>query len=384
MPNPMLNEKKLEADRAGWAAPTAPSPGGEVWAPPAPPGDRVDRVDDGPVTPWRPGMMTVNGTITATAALFVLLLVSATFGWMSTESSPAGDSEFPWVAMLGVIVGFGAVIALYFRPRWAKVLGPIYALGQGFFVGAISKVFNDQWDGIVVQAALATLAVFTVMLVLYRTRIIKVTDRFRRIVIGATLGVMLLYLVSFVISLFGGEVSFINEPSAVRHRLQRLRLRARRVQPGPRLRLHRAGRPRGHGQGLRVGRRRRAAGHHRVAVPRDPAAAGQAAPVIERGPDSGPRTLGDAVVETVLTAVVRRCARRRGVVARRSRLAGCDRRRRQRRRVRRQEDVRMAHAHGSAGVRPRLDLGGTDERRRAWSPTSWPGSARTGAVTSPS
>ena len=49
---------------------------------------------------------------------------------------------------------------------------------------------------------------------LYNTRIIKVTDRFRRTVIFATLGVMVLYLVSFVISLFGGEVPFINEPSA--------------------------------------------------------------------------------------------------------------------------------------------------------------------------
>ena len=51
------------------------------------------------------------------------------------------------------------------------------------------------------------------MLVLYNTRIIKVTDRFRRTVIFATLGIMALYLVSFVISLFGAEIPFINEPS---------------------------------------------------------------------------------------------------------------------------------------------------------------------------
>ena len=49
------------------------------------------------------------------------------------------------------------------------------------------------------QAAGATLAVFAVMLVLYNTRIIKVTDNFRRTVIFATLGIMALYLVSFVI-----------------------------------------------------------------------------------------------------------------------------------------------------------------------------------------
>ena len=213
MPNPFLNEKKLEADRAGWAAPVAPSPGGAVWAPPAP-GAPTDRIDDGPVTPWRSGVMTVRGSITATAVLFVLLLISATAGWIATEASPQGQVQFPTLAIIGVMVGFVAVIALYFKPRLAKILGPIYALAQGFFVGSISKIYNEQWDGIVVQAAGATLAVFAVMLVLYRTRIIKVTNRFRKIVIGATLGVMLLYLVSFVLNLFGGGVSFINDPSA--------------------------------------------------------------------------------------------------------------------------------------------------------------------------
>jgi uncharacterized YccA/Bax inhibitor family protein len=213
MPNPFLNEKKLEADRAGWAAPAAPSPGGAVWAPPAP-GAPTDRIDDGPVTPWRSGVMTVNGSITATAVLFVLLLISATAGWLATNESSQGQIEFPTLAIIGVMVGLVAVIALYFKPRLAKILGPIYALAQGFFVGSISKIYNEQWDGIVVQAAGATLAVFSVMLILYRTRIIKVTNRFRKIVIGATLGVMLLYLVSFVLNLFGGGVSFINEPSA--------------------------------------------------------------------------------------------------------------------------------------------------------------------------
>jgi uncharacterized YccA/Bax inhibitor family protein len=217
VPNPILNEKKLEEARAGWAAPQPPSRGGDVWAPPSGPSGAP--VSDGPVTPWRAGMMTVRGSITATAVLFVLLLASATVGWMMTDgatTNPDGTTSisFPGAAMVGVIVGFGAVIALYFKPTWAKFLGPVYAIGEGFFVGAISKAFNTLYNGIVVQAAGATLAVFAIMLLLYNTRIIKVTDRFRRIVIFATLGVMALYLVSFVFSLFGGEVPFINDPSA--------------------------------------------------------------------------------------------------------------------------------------------------------------------------
>jgi len=219
VPNPILNDKNFEEARAGWAAPTSPSPGGAVWGPPGST-TTTPPVSDGPVTPWRPGMMTVRGSITATAVLFVLLLASATAGWLATEPAttlPDGSTQvtFPALAMVGVIVGLVAVIGCYFKPRLAKFLGPVYALGEGFFVGAISRVFEDQWSGIVLQAAGATLAVFAVMLALYNTRIIKVTDKFRRNVIFATLGIMVLYLVSFVISLFGGSVPFINDASLI-------------------------------------------------------------------------------------------------------------------------------------------------------------------------
>ncbi len=223
MPNPILNDKTFEEARDGWAAPTAPSPGGSVWPAPTPgqPGPVTRPIDDGPVSRWRPGMMTVRGSITATAVLFVLLLASATVGWMATDGATTdpvtGQQQFsfPALAWLGVIVGFGCVIGLYFKPQLARVLGPVYAIAEGFFVGAISKAFDSFYNGIVVQAAGATLAVFAVMLLLYNTRIIKVTDRFRRIVIFATLGVMALYLVSFVIMLFGGSVAFISEGSGI-------------------------------------------------------------------------------------------------------------------------------------------------------------------------
>jgi len=97
-----------------------------------------------------------------------------------------------------------------FKPNLAKFFGPVYAISYGFAVGAISKGYETFYNGIVLQAVLATASVFFVMLVLYRTRIIKVTDKFRRAVIFATLGVMVLYLGSFVFSLFGGSLPFLN------------------------------------------------------------------------------------------------------------------------------------------------------------------------------
>jgi uncharacterized YccA/Bax inhibitor family protein len=209
MPSPVLNEQTLQKAPATWAPPEPPT-----YFPP---------ISDGPISTWRPAMMTINGTISETALLFVLLLASATAGWIQTggpEVTIEGGQEIysysiPTLAWVGVIVGFGLAILLMFKPHLAKFVAPLYAIAQGFFVGALSRMYETFYDGIVVQAAGATIAVFAVMLVLYRTRIIKVTERFRTIVTAATLGIMLFYGVCFLISLFAGSdsISFLASPS---------------------------------------------------------------------------------------------------------------------------------------------------------------------------
>ncbi|MFM9013926.1 MAG: Bax inhibitor-1/YccA family protein, partial [Gemmatimonadota bacterium] len=81
------------------------------------------------------------------------------------------------------------------------------------WVGAISKIYNDTYNGIVTQALLATVGAFTAMLVLYTTRIVKVTNRMIGIIMGATFGVMLLYVFSFVLAIFGAQPSFLTDSS---------------------------------------------------------------------------------------------------------------------------------------------------------------------------
>ncbi|MBI4885442.1 MAG: Bax inhibitor-1/YccA family protein [Actinobacteria bacterium] len=208
MPNPIMNDKAIdEAARAGWGAPnpsTRNTPLGTMLG---------DPITDGPISEWKGRAMTASGTATATGVLLVLVLAAAAVGWGMTEATPGSEVKFPALAIGGVVLGFICAIVLRFKPTLAKVLGPIYALAEGFFLGAISKVYNDAYEGIVVQAVGATLAVFAVMLFLYKSRIIKVTDRFRRNVIMATMGLMLFYLVSIVINLFGGTVPFLDSAS---------------------------------------------------------------------------------------------------------------------------------------------------------------------------
>jgi uncharacterized YccA/Bax inhibitor family protein len=201
MANPVFNEKSMQQAAETWAPPVA-----GTHTPTQP-------ISDGPISPWQ-GAMTVNGSISKSVLLFAILLVAAAFGW-NAASGPTLENgvetyQFPPLAMLGIVIGFVAVIVASFKPKLAKIFGPIYAVGYGFAVGAISKGYETFYDGIVLQAALATISVLGVMLFLYRTRIIKVTDKFRRTVIFATLGVMALYLFSWIWSLFGGSVPFLN------------------------------------------------------------------------------------------------------------------------------------------------------------------------------
>lgn len=203
MPNPVLTEDKFKQARAeesaGWAAPTADAalaaPGLPTRAPAG-----TDR-------------MTMSGTLTATGVLFVLLLAAGAFGWQSVSVPGDGTIQVPGWIFLPMLAGLGLVIATAFKPKIVRITAPLYAICQGLMLGAISRVYDEQWDGIVIQAVGATIAVFAVMLFLYATRIVKVTDRTRRMIIGATLGVCLLYLVSFVFSIFGATPSFITSPS---------------------------------------------------------------------------------------------------------------------------------------------------------------------------
>ena len=219
MQNAILNEKRLAEAQAGWAAPTPPSPGGQVWAPPSTaPGAPTPPITDGPVSTWQRGDDRQRHDQQDEPSCSCSCSSAAVAGWNAVPvPSNCVDGTiqygFPGIALVGVAVGFIAVLVLMFKPHLAKFVAPVYAVGQGFAVGAISAYYETFFNGIVLQAAGATLGVFAVMLLLYRSRIIKVTERFRRVVVLATLGVMAFYLVSFVFALFGAEITFLREPN---------------------------------------------------------------------------------------------------------------------------------------------------------------------------
>ena len=61
------------------------------------------------------------------------------------------------------------------------------------------------------QAVALTFGTLFVLLLAYRTGLIRATENFKLGVVAATGGIAMLYLVSIVMSFFGGQIPFIHE-----------------------------------------------------------------------------------------------------------------------------------------------------------------------------
>lgn len=150
--------------------------------------------------------MTIGGAVGKTVILLVLALISGAASWTLASR---GINVMP-IAVGAAIVGFLVALGTTFKPQWSMVLAPLYALLQGTFVGAISQFFNAQYEGIALAAAGGTAATLSGMLFAYQIGLIRATDTFKRVVISATLGIAIFYVVMMVLRLFGIQMPAIN------------------------------------------------------------------------------------------------------------------------------------------------------------------------------
>ncbi len=159
-------------------------------------------------------VMTINGTMNKTALMLLIVIAAAIFTWnkffeaVTTNPEAASAAVMPWV-IVGGIGGLIAALITAFRPKSAGISAPIYAVFEGLLLGGLSAVFESMYGGIVMRAVLLTLAVFFAMLFLYRSGIIKVTEKLKMGIFAATAGIAVVYLVSFIGSFFGMQMSFL-------------------------------------------------------------------------------------------------------------------------------------------------------------------------------
>jgi len=111
--------------------------------------------------------------------------------------------------MVGLFGGFILAMVTIFKKEWAPVSAPFYALFEGFFLGAISSIFEARFPGIAIQATSLTLGTLVAMLAAYRSGYIRATEGFKLGVVAATGGIALVYFASIILSFFGISVSFV-------------------------------------------------------------------------------------------------------------------------------------------------------------------------------
>ena len=163
--------------------------------------------------------MTVQGTVNKAMLMLVLVILGAAFTWKTFfESIPADvtqnitlpTSVIIWMA-IGGIGGLIASLVVIFSPKTAPIAAPIYAVLEGLFLGGISAFFAVQYTGnIIIQAVGLTFITFFLMLTAYRSGWIKVTEKFKTIILVATGAIALMYFLSFILGMFGVSMGFIH------------------------------------------------------------------------------------------------------------------------------------------------------------------------------
>ena len=154
------------------------------------------------------GVMTMQGTTTKSFLLILLAVFSAAFTWREYLSGNTGIL-MPAI-LVGGIGGFVVALVTIFKPRLAPITSPFYAVLEGLLLGAISARYEAQWAGLPIQAVGLTFMVFLAMLLVYRTGLIKVTEKLRFGIVAATGGIMLFYVLSILLSFVGVQIPLVH------------------------------------------------------------------------------------------------------------------------------------------------------------------------------
>lgn len=160
-------------------------------------------------------VMTIHGTAWKTLILLGLCAGTACFTWTRVVNQDMGTA-------MPLVIG-GAIGALIlglitsFKPAWAGVTAPLYALLEGLFLGGISAMYELRYpgSGIVMQAVSATFGTLFALLMAYQSRLIRATENFKLGIVAATGGICVVYLITMVLGLFGIQVPYIHQSGLI-------------------------------------------------------------------------------------------------------------------------------------------------------------------------
>jgi uncharacterized YccA/Bax inhibitor family protein len=153
---------------------------------------------------------TVQGAVGKTFLMLAILSFTGLYSW-----NTFGTAQFPRMLLpISIIGGLIAFLVTIFKPTAAPVSAPIYAALKGIALGALSRVYDIALahkypEGVALQAVMLTCGVMFVMLFIYATRLVRVTEKLQAGIIMATGALGLFYLAAIVMRLFGVEMPLI-------------------------------------------------------------------------------------------------------------------------------------------------------------------------------
>ena len=143
--------------------------------------------------------MTVGGIMTKT--LFCLLVITTIV--VAIWKLYANGTNIKWFASGGMLAAIVISIVLSVRQQWAHVLVPLYAVAKGFFLGGITAYAQARFPDLPYQAIGVTIVTFFVVLFLYQTRLIVVTNKVKSVIITVCTTLFVVYFISWILSFFG-------------------------------------------------------------------------------------------------------------------------------------------------------------------------------------
>ena len=150
--------------------------------------------------------MTIGGTVNKSFLGLVILMVTASYTW----NLGVGDPRVAVFTTVGLLGGFVVALVTAFRQTWAPYTTPAYAALEGLALGGISIGFETRYPGLVSQAVFLTFGTLAALLVAYRSGLIRPTENVKLGIVAATGGIALVYVVGFVMSLFGASIPLIH------------------------------------------------------------------------------------------------------------------------------------------------------------------------------
>jgi uncharacterized YccA/Bax inhibitor family protein len=150
--------------------------------------------------------MTVSGSVNKTGILLICTVATAAWTWsrfLNAGDPEAAISSVGPLLAVGAIGGFIVALITIFKHAWSPITAPIYALLEGLVLGGVSAMAELRFPGIPIQAVALTFGTLVMMLLVYRSGLIRVTDKFRLGVVAATGAIALFYVASMIMGFFG-------------------------------------------------------------------------------------------------------------------------------------------------------------------------------------